>query len=111
MEITKQLAMKEVQLAIESIEEARSISDLKKEERLILESSLIKLSNIEQSIIRKIGNDLVSKLTTDAEGLNELVVQIDKTTMTCTTAVNKIVKATELVNSFIKTLTVRAKLG
>ena len=109
--MTKQLAMKEVHSAIESIEEARSISDLKKEERLILESSLLKLINIEQAIIRGIGDDMVSKLMIETEELNNIVAKIDKTAETLEGVVDKIDKASELVNVVIKAFTVGSKLG
>lgn len=111
MVMTNQQTLKEVQSAIESIEEARSNSELNKNDRYILELSLQKLSSIEQAIIRGIGEDMMSKLMIETKELNNLVAKIDKSSETLEGVVIKIDKASELVNVVIKAFTVGSKLG
>lgn len=111
MLMTNQQTLKEVQSAIESIEEARANSELNKNDRYILELSLQKLNSIEQTIIRGIGEDMMSKLMIETKELNNLVAKIDKSSETLEGVVKKIDKASELVNLVIKAFTVGSKLG
>lgn len=108
--MTKEQTLNEVQLAIESIEEIRGDSELTKNNKRILELSLLKLSNIEQAIIRDIGENLVSKLTADVKELNELIAKIDKSAEALASVAKKIGKVTELVNALSKALPIGAKL-
>lgn len=110
MENTKSQILNKIHFAIEEIEDARSSANLTKEEKLLLEPFLLKLSNIEQSIIREIGENLVSKLAIDAKELNELAEKIDISSQSLGNVAKNISKVTEVVNVLIKAISAGAKL-
>ena len=109
-ENTKQQLLKEIQLAIELIEETRANSRLTKYDKKNIEIGLLKLSNIEQAVIRSIGDDLVSKLTDDVKELERLVVEIDKASDLLVCVAKQIGKVANLVNALNKALLAAVKL-
>lgn len=108
--MTGEQTLKEVQLAIEAIEELRGNLGLTKDDKRNLELCLLRLSNIEQAIIREIGNNLIITLTNDAKALNELISKINKSSESLASVAKKIEKVTALVNALSKVLPSGAKL-
>jgi hypothetical protein len=110
MEKTKSQLLDELHFVIEEIENARSMDNLTKPEKIFLETTSLKLSNIEQTIIQEISENLVSKLTIDAMELNEMSEQINKSSQSLEKVAKNISKVTELLNFLVKAISEGAKL-
>jgi len=110
MDISKGQTLKEIQSSIESVEEARSKSGLTTEEKSTLEQVSLKLSNIEQMLIRKIEDDTISKLSSDSKALMALSMQIEKSANSLESVCKSIAKATSVIETLIKAVSLGNKL-
>jgi hypothetical protein len=109
MEISKGQTMEAVHAASESIEEARSKSLTAKEELVLEQASLI-LSNIEQALIGKIEDDVVSKLTSDSKQLMALSMQIEKSANSLEAVSKLINKVASVIEILIKAVSLGDKI-
>ena len=70
--------LEQIHIAIDLVEKARAVPGLSPEQTYNLESASVKLWALEQSIIRKSGDDLITSLTADSNELKDLAEKIKK---------------------------------
>jgi|WetSurMetagenome_2_1015567.scaffolds.fasta_scaffold1579587_1 hypothetical protein len=109
METSKIQTLDAVHAAIESVEEARSKSLTTKEELALEQTSLI-LSNIEQALIGKIEDDVVSKLTSDSKKLMALSMQIEKSVKSLESVSKLINKVASAIDVLVKAMSLGDKI-
>lgn len=78
MEAEKNQTLKDVQEALEAVEDARFADSVTAEEKDELEKASVKLRKLERTITRDLSNELVSTLKTDAQELKEMADEIKK---------------------------------
>ncbi|WP_373057580.1 hypothetical protein [Zunongwangia sp. H14] len=88
--------------SIEIVENARSIEGLSPEDRVQLEKASVSLRNVERSIIRIKTNELVEKLTHDAQALDKLADEINRSAEKLAGVAKAIEKASNIVKAFVK---------
>lgn len=76
MNTEKIKTLEQIHIAIEMVEKARAVPGLSYEQNYDLESASVKLWALEQSLIRKTGEDLISSLTADSKALKDLAGKI-----------------------------------
>jgi hypothetical protein len=111
MSTKKEETLKQVQDAIEIIEEARVLEGLAKSEITRLETASVKLRNLERNIIRMKTNELVVLLTSDANALKDLAVQINQSAEKLAKIASTLEKTVSSVNLLIKAVAGAAGLG
>jgi phosphopantetheinyl transferase len=76
MDTEKDKTLEQIHAATESVEKARAVPGLTPDQKYDLESASVKLWMLEQSIIKKTGDELINSLTADSEKLKELAEKI-----------------------------------
>ena len=101
MNTEKIKTLEQIHVAIEIVENARTIPGLSSEQKYELESASVILWNLEQAIIRKIGDDLITSLTTDSKALNDLAAKIKQSATSLAGVANAVEKAAKIVEALI----------
>lgn len=101
----KAQTLEEIRNAINIVEEARSESGLRPEEKIRLEKASAQLSSLERAIIRQVNNELVASLKADANALQTLTDEIKTSSDKLSNVADAIKKATKIVESFIEVIT------
>jgi hypothetical protein len=76
MNTEKIKTLEQIHIAIEAVENARAVPGLSSEQIYDLEIATVKLWAMEQSVIRKTGDELITSLTEDSKALKELAAKI-----------------------------------
>lgn len=111
MNTEKIKTLEQIHEAIEIVENARAIVGLSPEQRYELESASVKLWNLEQSIIRKKGEELIAILNSDSKALNELAERIKKLSDSLAGVAFAIEKAAKVVEALINIITTAVSVG
>ena len=102
MDAEKITTLEQVHDAIDIVENARAIAGLMPPERMALEIAVVKLRNLERTIIRIKTKALISTLTTDADTLKDLASQMRQSAEKLAGVSHAIEKAAGAVEDFIK---------
>ena len=81
MNTEKLKTLEQIHIAIEIVESARANPDLNRKQKYDLEMTSVQLWSLEQSIIRKSGEELITSLTTDSIAFNELADNIKESSI------------------------------
>ncbi len=109
--IEKINTLEQIHLAIESVENARSVPGLSTEQEIELERASVKLWNLEQSIIRKTGNDLIKSLIADSKALRDLTVKIKQSGQLLEDVAEVVEKVSKVVETLLKILATAGGAG
>ena len=101
MNTEKLKTLAQVGEAIEVVEDARAVDGLAPSERSALETTSVKLRNVERTIIKMVSNELIGSLTSDAKALNDLANQIKQSEGNLESVAQTIKKTAGVVEAFI----------
>lgn len=104
MDIEKVQTLEQVAIAIDEVEEARAEAGITAAERRSLEAAVVQLKSTELAIIRAKTNTMLAGLAADAQGLNELVSRMDKSSA-------KLAKVASIIEKVAKAIATLASLG
>jgi hypothetical protein len=111
MNTEKIKALEQIHIAIESVENARAAPGLSSQQIYDLESASVKLWALEQSIIRKKGDDLITSLTTDSKALKELAQKIKHSAESLEAIAGVLEKAAKVVEVLIQIIVTAVASG
>jgi hypothetical protein len=111
MDTEKMKTLKQIHLAIELVEKARGGSSLSQDQRWDLEDTSIKLWNLEQAVIRKTGDELISILTTDSDALNLLAIKIRQSAQSLAEVAGAVENAAKFVKVLINIIVAAGAVG
>jgi hypothetical protein len=111
MNTEKIKTLEQIHIAIESVENARAVPGLTSQQKYDLESASVKLWALEQSIIRKKGDDLVKSLTADSKALKELAQKIKHSAESLETIAGVLEKAAKVVEVLIQIIVTAVASG
>jgi hypothetical protein len=106
MDEEKTKTLEQIHYAIEMVEKARAVPELSPEQKYNLESASVKLWALEQSIIRKTDEDLITSLTTDSNALKELAEKIKQSAESLEEVAGILEKTAKVVEVLINILPV-----
>jgi hypothetical protein len=111
MNTEKLETLKQIHIAIEALDKARGDKTLSPEQRADLESASVKLWNLEQAIIRKTGDELISVLKSDSDALNELARQIRESALSLREIAGAVENAAKFVKMLVNILVAAGAIG
>ena len=111
MSTEQQLTLEQVQNAFKAVEKARASSSLTQEQNEALEGSSVKLFSLEQALIRKKGEELISALSKDSDSLNALAKQIKDSAHSLAEIAGVVENAVQVVKALIVILSAAAGAG
>jgi hypothetical protein len=111
MNTEKIKTLEQIHLAIVEVEQAREIEGLTHQQRIDLESTSVKLWILEQTIIRKTGDELINKLTVDSYALSELAARIKESALSLEGVADVVETAAKVVRALILIITTAGGAG
>jgi hypothetical protein len=102
MNTEKIKTLEQVHNAIDIVEEEREKPDLTPDQTRDLESALLKLRNLERTIIRIKTNELIDSLIADSDELKELTARIKESAQKLEKVAEALETAVNVVKAFIK---------
>jgi hypothetical protein len=111
MNTEKIKTLEQIHIAIEIVEKARAVPGQLPEQVYNLENASVKLWALEQSIIRKSGDDLITSLTADSNALKDLAVKIKQSAESLEGIADVIEKAAKVVEVLINLIAAAAGAG
>ncbi|MEP7144016.1 MAG: hypothetical protein ABI707_14135 [Ferruginibacter sp.] len=110
IDIEKNITLEQVRASIEIVESARADQSLSPDEKSKLELAVVRLRDLERSIIESLESDLVASLIADSRALKALTAQIKQSADKLSGVASAIEKAGTVVESLIKVITTAAGL-
>ena len=111
MNTEKIKTLEQIHQAIEAVEIARAVHGLSPEQKYDLEKASVKLWALEQSIIRKTGDELITYLTNDSKALKELAKKIKQSAESLEWIAGVLEKAAKVVEVLIKIIVAAVAAG
>jgi hypothetical protein len=111
MDTEKIKTLEQIHIAIEIVEKARADTGLSPDQKYNLESASVKLWALEQSIIRKKGDDLITSLTTDSNALKDLAEKIKQSAESMKDIAQVLEKAAKVVEALISIIAAAVAAG
>jgi hypothetical protein len=111
MNTEKIKTLEQIHLAIELVEKARAVPELSTQQKYDLENASVKLWSLEQSIIRKKGDDLITSLTVDSTALKDLAEKIKPSSKALEVIAEVLDKAAKVVEMLIKIIVTAVASG
>jgi hypothetical protein len=111
MNTEKIKTLEQIHNAIIVVEQARESSTLTYDERHNLESTSVKLWSLEQAIIRKSGDDLITALTNDSYALSDLASKIKESAQSLEDVATIVETAAKVVRVLIIIITTAGGAG
>jgi hypothetical protein len=111
MNTEKIKTLEQIHLTIEMVEEARAVPGITPEQKYNLENASVKLWALEQSIIRKSGDDLITSLTTDSNALKDLAEKIKQSSESMEGIADVLEKAAKVVEVLINLIAAAVAAG
>jgi hypothetical protein len=111
MNTEKIKTLEQIHEAIVAVEIARSSSGLSHDQQYDLEYASVKLWALEQSVIRKKGDDLITALTIDSSALKELSVKIKESAESLGAVAGVLEKVAKVVEALINIIAAALAAG
>jgi hypothetical protein len=111
MNTEKIKTLEQIHLAIVEVEQARESDTLTHQQRVDLENTSVKLWSLEQTIIRKTGEEMISKLTIDSDALSELAARIKESAHSLEGIADVVETAAKVVRALILIITTAGGAG
>jgi len=111
MNTEKLKTLVQIHKTIASIEQIRGGDSISIEQQLQLEKIAVKLWNMEQSLIRRLGTDLTDSLAKESESLNRLAKKLKLDSASLKTVTVNLEKAIKLTKAFTKILKIALIAG